>query len=120
MSDKEEGPSQRQLRVGETIKRAVSEILTTKIYEPFLDQTSVIVSEVRMTPDLKLASIYIFFLFNEKVDKDSFMRNMNDIAHKVKFFLAKKIKLRYMPEIRFVLDSSFEEASKINKILNKK
>lgn len=114
------GPSQRQLRVGETIKRALSDILRTKIHEQFLDNSSVIISEVRMTPDLRLAFIYVFFLFNEKVDKKVFLDNLESIAPKVRNILAKQVKLRYLPELKFVLDTSFDEASKINQILSKR
>ncbi len=119
MSEDLGGPSQRQLRVGETIKRALSDILKTKIHEQFLDKSSVIISEVRMTPDLRLAYVYVFSLFNESLDKKVFLSNLTGITPKIRNILAKQVKLRYLPELRFILDLSFEEASKINKILNK-
>ena len=87
MAVRSESPSNRQLKVGEAIKRAVSEILSNKIHEPFLDKTSVIVSEVRMTPDLRLANIYVFFLFDETVDKKLFLQNLTAITPRLKNFL---------------------------------
>jgi ribosome-binding factor A len=120
MSQELNGPSQRQLRVGETIKRALSETFRTKIYEQFLDDSSIIISEVRMTPDLRFAYVYVFFLFNENIDKKVFLENLNAIIPKVKNILAKQVKLRYLPELKFVLDNSFDEASKINQILSKR
>jgi ribosome-binding factor A len=110
-------PSNRQLKVGETIKRALSEIFSNQIHEPSIEGISVIISEVRMTPDLRLANIYIFFLFNESIDKDNFLRNMVELTPRLKGMLVKKITLRYMPELKFILDDSFENASNINNAL---
>ncbi|MCH9753457.1 MAG: 30S ribosome-binding factor RbfA [Alphaproteobacteria bacterium] len=109
--------SNRQLKVGETIKRSLSEIITNKIYETFLDGKSVIISEVKMTPDLRLANVYIYFLFDETIVEDVFLESMQSIVPKLKGLLAKKVKLRYMPDIKFILDESFNEASKIDKLL---
>ena len=110
-------PSNRQLKVGETLKRALSDILTNKVYEPFLEGISVIISEVKMTPDLKLANVYVYFLFNDEIDKDTFLENMFDLVPKLRGLLAKKVNLRYMPDIKFVLDETFNEVSKIEKLL---
>jgi ribosome-binding factor A len=109
--------SNRQLKVGETIKRALSEIINNKVYEPFLDKTSVIISEVKMTPDLRLANVYIYFLFDESITEKVFLENMLSIVPKLKGLLAKKVKLRYMPDIKFILDESFNQASKIENLL---
>ena len=109
--------SNRQLKVGETIKRSLSEIISNKINEPFLEGVSVIISEVRMTPDLRLANIYVFFLMNEKMDKKLFLDFMTALSPKLKGMLAQKVKLRYMPNIRFILDESFENATHIQNIL---
>lgn len=109
--------SNRQLKVGETIKRSLSEIINNKIHEPFLDNTSVIISEVKMTPNLRLANVYIYFLFDENITKEVFLENMVSIIPKLKGLLAKSIKLRYMPDIKFILDESFNEASKIENLL---
>ena len=70
-----------------------------------------------MTPDLRLANIYVFFLFNESIDKDKFLENMVNLTPRLKGILAQKVKLRYMPNLKFILDESFENASNINNAL---
>lgn len=117
MKNTENSASNRQLKVGEAIKRALSEIISHKVHEPFLEQISVIVSEVRMTPDLKLANVYIFFLFNEKMNKNLFLESMTSLIPKFKFFLAKEVNLRYMPNLKFILDESFDNAAHIESLL---
>jgi len=120
MAKKEPKPfSERQLKVGEAIKRALAHILQHDIHEPFLEQNPVVISEVRMTADLKTAKIYILPMIGAKDSHKAFVENITAIAHKLKQHLAKQIKLRYTPELLFYLDYSFEHVSHINSLLKR-
>jgi ribosome-binding factor A len=114
--DKGLGPTQRQLKVGELIRHALAEIFARgEIVDEVLSRYSLTVPEVRMTPDLKLATVYVLPLGGEGA-KDV-------VAHveKHKRFLrgevAKRVKLRYMPELRFKIDTSFESSRRIDELL---
>ena len=114
--DKGLGPTQRQLKVGELIRHALAEIFARgEIVDEVLSRYSLTVPEVRMTPDLKLATVYVLPLGGEGAE--------DVVAHveKHKRFLrgevAKRVKLRYMPELRFKIDTSFESSRRIDELL---
>jgi ribosome-binding factor A len=109
-------PSQRQLKVGELIRHALSEIFTRgEVLDEVLSRHSLTVPEVRMTPDLKLATAYVMPLGGGGADEV--------VAHldKHKRFLrgevAKRISLKFMPELRFKVDTSFESSARIDELL---
>jgi len=109
-------PSQRQLKVGELIRHALAEILTRgDVIDDVLSRHSLTVPEVRMTPDLKLATCFVMPLGGGEADEV--------VAHleKHKRFLrgevAKRISLKFMPELRFKVDSSFEASARIDELL---
>ena len=108
--------SQRQLRVGEMIKQALSMIFLkeeTKI--PDLDTKSITVTEVRMSPDLKTAKIFVIPLGGKNsaqvIDK---LKEFSFIIRKV---LSKKIMVKFMPKLFFVNDESFDYAEKIENLI---
>lgn len=109
-------PSQRMLRVGELIRHAMSELLTrAEINDPALEGKVVTVPDVRMSPDLKLATIYVMPLGG---------KNMPDVLaaldrHKpfVRGEIARRVNLRFAPEIRFKPDPSFERGARIDALL---
>ena len=108
--------SQRQLRVGEMIKQALSMIFLkeeTKI--PDLDTKSITVTEVRMSPDLKTAKIFVIPLGGKNstqvIDK---LKEFSFIIRKV---LSKKIMVKFMPKLFFVNDDSFDYAEKIENLI---
>ena len=108
--------SQRQLRVGEMIKQALSMIFLkeeTKI--PDLDTKSITVTEVRMSPDLKTAKIFVIPLGGKNsvkvIDK---LKEFSFIIRKV---LSKKIMVKFMPKLFFVSDDSFDYAEKIEHLI---
>jgi ribosome-binding factor A len=110
------GPSQRQLKVGELIRHALAAIFARgEIVDEVLSRYSLTVPEVRMTPDLKLATVYVLPLGGEGAE--------DVVAHveKHKRFLrgevAKRVNLRYMPELRFRIDTSFESSRRIDELL---
>jgi ribosome-binding factor A len=110
------GPSQRQLRVGEVIRHALAEMLIRgDVHDDVLASHVVTIPEVRMTPDLKLASIYVMPLGGKDVEPvlAALDRNKRYIRGEV----AHAVNLKFAPDIRFLPDESFEEASRIDELL---
>jgi ribosome-binding factor A len=111
------GPSQRQLRVGEEIRSALAMIFAHgETHNPILDGSSITVSEVRISPDLKNATAYIMPLAGS--NKEVVMTALKDNASRLRGMVARKIILRTSPKIMFRLDDSFEVAGRINELLN--
>ncbi len=114
--EKAKGPSQRQLKVGELIRHALSDILTRgELMDEVVERHTITVPEVKMSPDLKLATAYVMPLGGSEVKEV-----VEHLQKHAKFFrgeLAKRVELRYMPEIRFRKDASFETSQRIDAIL---
>lgn len=110
------GPSQRALRVGELIRHAVSEMLTRgDVHDPVLEGHLITVPEVRMTPDLRLATIYVMPLGGRDIDDvlEALDRNKRFLRGEI----AHRVNLKFAPEIRFRADERFDEAERIEKLL---
>ena len=110
------GGSQRQLRVGELVRHAVAEMLTRgDVHDPVIEGHLITVPEVRMTPDLRLATIYIMPLAGRDTDKviAAFERNKKFIRGE----MAHAVNLKFAPDIRFHIHNRFEEAERIDKLL---
>jgi ribosome-binding factor A len=110
-------PSQRMLRVGELVRHAMSELLTRgTLNDPVLDTHVITVPRVRMSPDLKLATIYVMPLGGEESGPviEALERHRKTLRGEV----ARRINLKFAPEIRFRVDETFEQASKIDNLLN--
>ncbi|MBM3530478.1 MAG: 30S ribosome-binding factor RbfA [Alphaproteobacteria bacterium] len=110
------GPSQRQLRVGELIRHAVSDMLTRgEVHDPVLEGHLITVPEVRMTADLRLATIYVMPLGGRDIDAvlEALDRNMRFLRGEI----AHRVNLKFAPEIRFRVDERFDEAERIEKLL---
>lgn len=107
--------SQRQLRVGELIKRSLSETLIKKQIN---DDFSVTISEVKMTPDLKLAIIF-FFPLGLNIDLNQAIQKLNDYSYILKANLSRQIKLKFLPDLIFKVDNSFDQVQKIDNLLKK-
>jgi ribosome-binding factor A len=115
-SEKQTGPSQRQLRVGEMLRHALSEVLQRgDVSDPVLDTAVVTVPEVRMTPDLRHAICYVMPLGGQHIDEiiTALERNRKFLRGE----LAHKVTLKYMPDLRFEIDRSFEEGDRIDRLL---
>lgn len=113
---KNRGPSQRQLRVGELVRHALAGILQREgIEDPALFGATVTVTEVRMTPDLKLATAFLMPLGGHDVDAilAALEREKKHLRHEV----ARTVNLRYAPELKFVADPSFDEGARIDALL---
>jgi ribosome-binding factor A len=117
-SIKAPGPdsSQRQLRVAELVRHAVSEILSQgNVHDPALEGHIITVPEVRMSPDLKLATIYVMPLGGRGVDDV-----VTALEHNKKYLrgeIARRVNLKFAPDIRFRVDERFDEAERIEKLL---
>jgi ribosome-binding factor A len=110
------GGSQRQLRVGETVRHAVADILAQgSVHDADLEGHIITVPEVRMSPDLKLATIYVMPLGGRDTDVviAALERNKKFLRGEV----AQRVNLKFAPDIRFRVDDRFDEAERIEKLL---
>ncbi|MGH6876298.1 MAG: 30S ribosome-binding factor RbfA, partial [Rhizomicrobium sp.] len=110
------GPSQRQLRVGEVLRHAISDILSRgEIRDPDLDGISVTVTQVKPSADMRHAMIYCEPLGGRNVDR--VIGALNRHRGFVRGLLGHVIRLKFTPELRFVEDASFAEAERIETLL---
>jgi ribosome-binding factor A len=108
-------PSLRQQRVGEEIRHALSELLRRdSLRDPALAGVSITVTEVSVSPDLKNASCYVMPLGGE--DLPPVLEALGRAASFLRGQLAKQVRLRHIPNLRFHTDESFETASKIDQL----
>lgn len=109
-------PSQRQLRVGELIRHALSEVLMRGlIREPALQTGLVSVSEVRMSPDLKIATVFIAPI--GPGDSQALVKAMAKNAGALRHEVTKRVSMKFAPDLRFKPDTSFDTYGKIDAIL---
>ena len=109
------GPSQRQLRVGETLRHALSEILMREdFFDPDLANVSITISEITVSPDLANARVYTMPLGG--VNIEVVLPALNQLAPLIQSFVAKQVHLRRTPRLRFLLDESFENAARMNEL----
>jgi len=114
--DSATGPSQRQLRAGEVIRHAIAEILSRgEVHDPVLQGHMITVPEVRMTPDLRLATIYVMPLGGQ--DKQPVLDALEHNKRYLRGEIARRVNLKFAPDIRFRLDDRFDEAERIEKLL---
>jgi len=115
--DSTPGGSQRQLRVGELVRHALADMLTRgEVHDPILEGHIITVPEVRMTADLRLATIYVMPLGGRDADEvvAAFERHKKFLRAE----LAHRINLKFAPDIRFRVDERFAEAERIDKLLH--
>ena len=108
--------SQRQLRVGEMIKQALSMIFLreeTKISD--LDTKSITVTEVKMSPDLKTAKVFVIPLGGK--DTEKVIDKLKEFSFVIRKVLSKKIVMKFLPKLYFVKDNSFDYAEKIENLI---
>lgn len=112
-----QGPSQRQLRVGEQVRHALAEVLTRGEVRDDVIQANVIsVSEVRMSPDLKIATAYVAPL--GAADNDAVIKALAQNAKFIRGRVSGALRqMKFMPEFRFRLDTSFDNMAKIDRLL---
>jgi len=110
------GGSQRQLRVGELVRHAVADILSHgSVHDHNLEGYIITVPEVRMSPDLKLATIYVMPLggHDTEIVIAALERNKKFLRGEI----ARRVNLKFAPELRFRADERFDEAERIEKLL---
>jgi ribosome-binding factor A len=118
-------PGQRQLRVGEELRHALSHILTReadRLNDPDLYGKTVTVTEIRMSPDLRNATIFVVPLgatMERDHEKDEqLIKALNRAAGFFRGHLAREVKMQFSPGLKFRLDESFEQASRIEEALH--
>ena len=108
--------SQRQLRVGELVKQNLGELfIRNEAKIPEFNSKLITVTEVRMTPDLKTARVYVIPLGGVEIT-DS-VKILTEYSHLVRKALSKRLDIKFLPKLTFVEDNSFEYAEKIEKII---
>jgi len=115
-NDQAGGGSQRQLRVGELIRHELADMLTRgDIHDPVIQAHLITVPEVRMSPDLRLATIYIMPLGGR--DGNKVIEALERNKRYMRGAIARRVNLKFAPEIRFRIDERFDEAERIEKLL---
>ena len=110
--------SQRQLRVGELVKQNLGQLfIRNEAKIPSINSKLITVTEVRMTPDLKTARVYVIPLGG--IDTKETVKILTEYSHLVRRALSKRLDLKFLPKLTFVEDNSFEYAEKIEKIIRK-
>lgn len=111
------GPTQRQLRVGELIRRALADILTRgELYDPDIAHMSITVGEVRTSPDLRQATVHVLPLGGQGGDVAIAALNRN--KGELRRLLNKSLTLKFSPELRFELDRTFDQMDETRRLLS--
>ena len=110
--------SQRQLRVGELVKQNLGELfIRNEAKIPLINSRLITVTEVRMTPDLKTARVYVIPLGG--IETKETVKILTEYSHLVRKALSKRLDIKFLPKLTFVEDNSFEYAEKIERIIKK-
>lgn len=110
------GPTQRQLRVGETIRRALSEVLARgDVHDPDLNRMSITVGEVRTSNDLKVATAYVLPLGG--IGQEDLLKILGRNKYELRRLVAKRLTLKFSPELRFQLDRTFDQMDETRRML---
>ena len=111
-------PNHRHLRVGELVKQNLGELfIRNEAKIPSINSKLITVTEVRMTPDLKTARVYVIPLGG--IDTKETVKILTEYSHLVRKALSKRLDIKFLPKLTFVEDNSFEYAEKIEKIIRK-
>jgi ribosome-binding factor A len=113
---RDERPAQRPLRVGEAVRRALVETFARGHFrDPDLQDLSITVSEVRMSPDLRQATAYVLPLAGR--DSGTVLKALKRASAFLRGEVARAVNLRHAPDLRFQLDTSFDNAARIGAAL---
>ena len=112
----QQGSSQRALRAAELVRHALAEILSRgEVHDPVIEGHMITVPEVRMSPDLRLATVYVMPLGGR--DEEAVLAALDRNKRYLRGEIARRINLKFAPDIRFRLDERFDEAERIEKLL---
>ena len=118
---KHKAPSQRQLRAGELVRRALVDILAqSSLRDPDLQDVSVTITEVRTSPDMKHATVFCAPLITTRSDPDGLARTVTALKRSASFIrgkLGKEMEMKFTPRLHFVADESFDVASDMASLL---
>lgn len=111
------GPSQRQLRVAELIRRTLSEVLARgDVHDTDLNRLSITVGEVRTSPDLRIATAFVLPLGGE--GKEDVLKLLARNKGELRRLVSKKMALKHSPDLRFQLDETFDQMDETRRMLN--
>jgi ribosome-binding factor A len=109
--------SQRQLRVGELVRHAIAQmILRGDIHNDYIARSFLTIPEVRLSPDLKIATVYVNVLNNKGIE--TIIKALAKEKYAIRTQIAKTLGLKFAPDLRFRPDEAIEEAGRIDKLLN--
>lgn len=109
------GPSQRQLRVGELIRRTLSDVLMRgDVHDPDLNRLSVTVGEVRTSPDLKVATAFVLPLGGQ--GQEEILKLLSRNKGELRRIVGKKLGLKYAPDLRFRIDETFDQLDETRRL----
>jgi len=112
------GPSQRQLRVGELIRRKLAEVLARDdVHDPELNRLSITVGEVRISPDLRIATAYVLPLGGE--GKDVALKLLAHNRGELRRIIGKSLGLKHTPDLRFRLDDTFDQMDETRRLFDR-
>ena len=110
------GPSQRALRAGEIIRHAIAEILARgDVHDPVIETHLITVAEVRMSSDLRLATVYVMPLGG--ADEKAVVEALDGHRRYLRGEIARRVNLKFAPDIRFRIDERFDAAERIERLL---
>ena len=112
-----QGPSQRQLRVSELIRHAVAQMLSRgDLHDPVLSGQVITIPEVRLSPDLKIATVYVMPLGGGETKE--ILAALEKQKYLIRTHVAHEVNMKYAPDLRFRRDESFDEAMRIDALLD--
>lgn len=112
------GPSQRQLRVGELIRRTLSDVLNrAEIHDPDLNRMSITVGEVSCSPDLKVATVYVMPLMGSVTVEEAIAALARN-KHELRRLLGAEMTLKYAPDLRFRPDETFDRLDETRRLFS--
>jgi ribosome-binding factor A len=110
------GPTQRSLRAGELVRHAVADILARgEVHDAVIEGHLITVPEVHMSPDLRIATVYILPLGG--LDNATVLAALDRNKRHLRAEIARRVNLKFAPEIRFRIDERFDEAERIDRLL---
>ena len=113
------GPSQRQLRVGEIVRHALSRLFERgAIRDPELAGVPITVAEVAMSPDLRTATVYVLPLGADAAAREAAVAALNRVGPALRRMLGPAVSLKFLPGLKFVADTSFDRAGRIETLLH--